>query len=135
MSMGGNCNGNAVVESLHDNIGQKFIHRNVWPTRAEAKAASADYIECLYNPRRTHSTLSCLGPRTNSNAKIPRESRPNQQRVRSCGASSSTPERPWDDSTGRCEPAPEFSWPLLPGLVWYASDRESAGQRRRSRPQ
>ena len=62
MSARGNCYDNAVVESFNDKLKQELIYRNVWPTKAEAENAIADYIERFYNPRRMHSTLGYLSP-------------------------------------------------------------------------
>ena len=62
MSARGNCYDNAVVESFNDKLKQELIHRNVWPTKAKAQAAIADYIECFYNTRRLHSTLGYQAP-------------------------------------------------------------------------
>jgi len=62
MSAKGNCYDNAVVESFNDKLKQELIHRDVWPTRARAQLAIADYIERFYNPKRMHSTLGYLSP-------------------------------------------------------------------------
>ncbi len=62
MSRRGNCYDNAVVESVNDKLKQELIHRNIWPTKAQAQSAIADYIECFYNPHRMHSTLGYLAP-------------------------------------------------------------------------
>lgn len=38
------------------------IGKNIYRTRAQAKADVFDYIECFYNPTRRHSTLGYLSP-------------------------------------------------------------------------
>jgi hypothetical protein len=64
ISMGsvGDCYDNAVCEAFHASIKKERIHRQAWPTRAEARAAVFEYIEGWYNPRRRHSTLGYLSP-------------------------------------------------------------------------
>ncbi len=62
MSAKGNCYDNAVVESFNDKLKQELVHRHVWPTRARAIFAIADYIERFYNPKPLHSTLDYISP-------------------------------------------------------------------------
>ncbi len=53
---------NAVCESFHASLKKELIHRQPWPTRAEARSKVFEYIEGWYNPRRRHSTLGYLSP-------------------------------------------------------------------------
>jgi putative transposase len=64
VSMGsrGDCFDNAVLESFHASLKKDVIHRQSWPTKAEARTAVFDYIEVFYNRRRRHSTLGMLSP-------------------------------------------------------------------------
>ena len=64
VSMGsrGDCFDNAVLESFHASLKKDLIHRQAWPTKAEARTAVFDYIEAFYNRRRRHSTLGMLSP-------------------------------------------------------------------------
>jgi putative transposase len=64
VSMGsrGDCFDNAVLESFHASLKKDVIHRQSWPTKAEARTAVFDYIEAFYNRRRRHSTLGMLSP-------------------------------------------------------------------------
>jgi putative transposase len=64
VSMGsrGDCFDNAVLESFHASLKKDLIHRQSWPTKAEARTAVFDYIEAFYNRRRRHSTLGMLSP-------------------------------------------------------------------------
>jgi putative transposase len=64
VSMGsrGDCFDNAVLESFHASLKKDLIHRQAWPTKAEARTAVFDYIETFYNRRRRHSTLGMLSP-------------------------------------------------------------------------
>jgi len=64
VSMGsrGDCFDNAVLESFHASLKKDLIHRQSWPTKAEARTAVFDYIETFYNRRRRHSLLGMLSP-------------------------------------------------------------------------
>jgi transposase InsO family protein len=62
MSRAGNCWDNAVVESFFATLKTELIHRRSWPTRRQAKAAIAEYIELFYNCRRIHSSLAYRSP-------------------------------------------------------------------------
>jgi putative transposase len=64
VSMGsrGDCFDNAVLESFHASLKKDLIHRQAWPTKAEARTAVFDYIEAFYNRRRRHSTLGMRSP-------------------------------------------------------------------------
>lgn len=63
-SMGsrGDAYDNAMAESFVATIKKELIHRQTWPTRAAARSAIFEYIECFYNPRRRHSALGYLSP-------------------------------------------------------------------------
>ncbi len=62
MSRKGDCWDNAVVESFFGTLEQELLYRGTWPTAAVTSDAIADYIECFYNPHRTHSTLDYISP-------------------------------------------------------------------------
>ena len=64
VSMGsiGDCYDNAVCESFHASLKKELILRQPWPTRAQARSATFEYIEGWFNPRRRHSTLGYLSP-------------------------------------------------------------------------
>jgi len=38
------------------------VHRQSWPTQAEARTAIFEFIEAFYNRERRHSTLGYLSP-------------------------------------------------------------------------
>lgn len=63
-SMGsrGDAYDNAMAESFVATIKKELVHRQTWPTRALARTAIFEYIECFYNPRRRHSALGYLSP-------------------------------------------------------------------------
>lgn len=62
MSRKGNCWDNAVAESFFATLKVEFKPERTWKTRADARAAIADYIESWYNPRRRHSANGYLSP-------------------------------------------------------------------------
>jgi putative transposase len=62
MGSRGDCFDNAVLESFHASLKKDVIHRQSWPTKAQARTAIFDYIEVFYNRRRRHSTLGMLLP-------------------------------------------------------------------------
>jgi putative transposase len=64
VSMGsrGDCFDNAVCESFHASIKKELLHRDSWPTKAQARTAVFEYIETFYNQRRRHSTLGYIAP-------------------------------------------------------------------------
>jgi transposase InsO family protein len=64
MSRPGNCYDNAVVESFFGTLkGELGAGRRLaFGTRAEARAALFEWIECWYNRRRRHSSLGYLSP-------------------------------------------------------------------------
>lgn len=50
------------MESFHASLKKDLIHRQSWPTKAEARTAVFGYIETFYNRRRRHSRLRMLSP-------------------------------------------------------------------------
>ena len=62
MSRRGNCYDNAYAESFFGTLKKELIYRNRFKTRAEARAAIFEYIECWYNRKRIHSSLGYLTP-------------------------------------------------------------------------
>ncbi|ESY79814.1 integrase [Mesorhizobium sp. LNHC229A00] len=62
MSRSGNVWDNAAMESFFSSLKTERTARKVYRTRDDARADVFDYIECFYNPRRRHSTLSYLSP-------------------------------------------------------------------------
>jgi putative transposase len=62
MSRKGNCCDNAVAESFFSSLKKERIRKQVYTTRAVAKADVFDYIECFYNPRRRHSSIGFVSP-------------------------------------------------------------------------
>jgi putative transposase len=62
MSRKGTCWDNAVVESFNATIKTELIHRTIWKTREDARAAIYKYIETWYNTTRLHSTLGYRSP-------------------------------------------------------------------------
>ncbi len=53
---------NAVAESFFSTLKRELLHKHRWPTRAAARAAIFEYIECFYNRTRLHSTNGMLSP-------------------------------------------------------------------------
>ena len=62
LSRAGDCYDNAVVESFFGTLKTELIGGHVYPSRAVATAAIADYIGNFYNPQRRHSHLQYLSP-------------------------------------------------------------------------
>ena len=62
MGSAGDALDNAVAESFFGTLKRELVHRHRFPTRAAAKTAVFDYIECFYNRRRLHSTNGQLSP-------------------------------------------------------------------------
>ena len=62
MSRRGNCYDNASMESFWSSLKMDLIYRHRFATRSQAKAAIFDYIECFYNPVRSHSSLGFISP-------------------------------------------------------------------------
>ena len=54
MSRRGNCHDNAVAESFFHLLKRERIRRQIYTTRAQARADVFDYIEMFYNPKRRH---------------------------------------------------------------------------------
>jgi putative transposase len=63
-SMGskGDCFDNAVAESFFATLKKELIHRRSWPSKAELRSETFEYIEVFFNRRRRHSTLGHLSP-------------------------------------------------------------------------
>ena len=53
---------NAVAESFFASLEKELIRRERFATREQARLRVFWYIECFYNPRRRHSSLSMLSP-------------------------------------------------------------------------
>jgi len=62
MSRSGNVWDNAAMESFFSSLKTERTARKTYRTRDEAKADVFDYIECFYNVKRRHSTISHLSP-------------------------------------------------------------------------
>jgi putative transposase len=58
----GTCWDNAAAESFFASLKTELLHRAVWPTRHQARAAIFHYIEGFYNRRRRHSGLGFRSP-------------------------------------------------------------------------
>jgi putative transposase len=63
-SMGsvGSAYDNAMAESFVATLKSELVYRSSWPTRASARTATFEYLECFYNTRRRHSALGYLSP-------------------------------------------------------------------------
>ncbi len=53
---------NAMAESFVATLKTELLHRQAWLTRDAARVAIFEYIECFYNPHRSHSSLGYLSP-------------------------------------------------------------------------
>jgi len=62
MSRRGNCLDNAPMESFFGSLKTELVHRTAFPTRAAARRAIFEYVECFYNRRRRHSGVGFLTP-------------------------------------------------------------------------
>ncbi len=62
MSRRGNCLDNAPLESFFGSLKNELVHRARFPTRAAARRAIFEYVECFYNRRRRHSGVGFLTP-------------------------------------------------------------------------
>jgi transposase InsO family protein len=62
MSRTANCYDNAVMESFFDTLKSECVERTHFASRAQARAAIFEYLECWYNPVRLHSTLQYVSP-------------------------------------------------------------------------
>jgi putative transposase len=58
----GICYDNAAAESFFGTLKNEMYYRQDFSTRAQARAAVADYIEVFYNRKRLHSTLGYQAP-------------------------------------------------------------------------
>lgn len=58
----GICYDNAAAESFFGSLKNEMYYRQLFPTRAQARFAVADYIEVFYNRKRLHSTLGYRTP-------------------------------------------------------------------------
>jgi putative transposase len=56
------CWDNAQAESFWATLKVEFYDRYLWPTKAAAKIAVADWIERVYNRRRRHSAIDMMNP-------------------------------------------------------------------------
>lgn len=63
-SMGkkGDCQGNAVVESLFSTLKRELMLNTVFVSRQEGRSQVFEYLEIFYNRQRRHSTLGYLTP-------------------------------------------------------------------------
>ena len=62
MSRRGNCHDNACAESFWARLKVECLYRQRFATRAAARQAVFQYIECFYNRTRRHSSLDYLSP-------------------------------------------------------------------------
>ena len=62
MSRTGNCYDNAAMESFWSTLKWECTSRVRFPTRAQARHAIFEYIECFYHRQRRHSSLDYLSP-------------------------------------------------------------------------
>jgi putative transposase len=62
LSMGATGYDNAVCEAFFKTLKAELVDRRSWPTKAEARTAVFEFIECFYNRQRRHSTLGYLSP-------------------------------------------------------------------------
>ena len=62
MSRSGNGHDNAVAESCFQLLKRKWIRRQIYPTRQDARADVFHYIEMFYNPKRRHNTSGGVSP-------------------------------------------------------------------------
>jgi transposase InsO family protein len=62
MSRKGECLDNAPMESFFASFKKELVHRQRFRTRAQAKAATFEYIEVFYNRQRRHSGIGYQTP-------------------------------------------------------------------------
>jgi len=62
MSRKGDCWDNAPTESFFSTLKRERVYHRTYRTRLEARTDIFNYIECLYNPYRLHSTLGYQSP-------------------------------------------------------------------------
>ena len=53
---------NAMTESYFHSFKGECVDRQVFQTRAQARRATFDYLECFYHRTRRHSTLQYMSP-------------------------------------------------------------------------
>ncbi|MBW5249207.1 transposase [Streptomyces sp. P01-B04] len=58
----GQCWDNALAESFFSTIKRELLGTSAWPSRAAARTAIFDFIECWYNLHRLHSSVGHLSP-------------------------------------------------------------------------
>lgn len=63
MSRPGNCSDHAAMESFAPLARKReCVDRECFQTRAQARRATFEYIECFYHRTRRHSTLNSMSP-------------------------------------------------------------------------
>jgi putative transposase len=62
LSRRGQCWDNAVAESWFATYKSEMVDPGTWPTMAQLRTATFDYIEVFYNRQRRHSSLGYLSP-------------------------------------------------------------------------
>jgi len=62
MSRKGNCWDNAVAESFFATLKTELVHHEDFVSRARARTAIFEYLECFYNRERLHSHLGYISP-------------------------------------------------------------------------
>jgi putative transposase len=62
MSRKGNCYDNATMESFWSSLKLELVYRRDFASHTDARSQIFDYIECFYNPRRSHSSLNFRSP-------------------------------------------------------------------------
>jgi transposase InsO family protein len=62
MSRTANCYDNAAMEAFFATLKRECVHRQRFQSRAQARQAIFEYLECFYNPIRLHSTLQYVSP-------------------------------------------------------------------------
>jgi putative transposase len=62
ISINGNCDDNAVVETFFKTIKAELVWRRHWETRRQAETSLFYDFNGFHNPRRRHSALGCKTP-------------------------------------------------------------------------
>jgi putative transposase len=62
MSRTADCYDNAAMEAFFHSFKGECVDGQSFPTRAQARSSTFDYIETFYNRTRRHSTLEYLSP-------------------------------------------------------------------------
>ena len=62
MGSSGTAYDNAMAESFVATLKTELLHRQAWLTGDAARVAIFEYIECFYNPHRSHSSLGYTSP-------------------------------------------------------------------------